>query len=298
MLSIEEELQLNVSENRKDFVQLVVDQEEEITDVLQTIKTDVSDLIAENTKQNKINDRDQIVSGLNDVLKGFTVTLGAILLNYNIDALNLIADRDIAAVEKYKSLELSQKIETKVDSVAATLERTFLTKKSVFDKISIGSRIKTIEKSFINATIAALDVGIRNGDSAETIAKQIDRLVEIDPANRLKGPFQIIRERFGTRVVSPSQARGSVSYNSLRIARTEIAETYRNATILLNQDQPWVKGFQWKLSRAHPKQDICDKYKDKIFQTLAQRPYTHPNCMCYLIVVYYTIAELKKKGII
>lgn len=296
--SFEKELNRSISQNRRDFIQIVVDQEEELTELLEDLKTEINDSVQQHSSGNKINDRDEIVSDTRTALKGYTTALTALLVGYNLDTFNLILDRDSQNVERFNRSDFNTRFYNRADTVSSRFDNAFLTRKSVIDGVAIGTRIKTIEKSFLNSVISAIEVGINKGESAENIARQIDSLIVTDPANRLKGPFQLYRERFSVKRVDPKLLKGSVSYNSLRIARTELIETYRNSTILLNQGMPWTKGFQWKLSPAHTRPDICDKYKNIIFKTLAERPYTHPNCMCYLIVVYYTVAEMKRMGLI
>ena len=78
------------------------------------------------------------------------------------------------------------------------------------------------------------------------------------------------------------------------IAQTEMAHTFHRAQIRATEKDPHLVGYKWKLSKAHPKPDICDVYasvnyglgkgvwpKDKVPKT---KP--HPHCLCYLLPVY------------
>ena len=78
------------------------------------------------------------------------------------------------------------------------------------------------------------------------------------------------------------------------IARTESANAYHKAQIKMTEDDKDLIGYRWKLSKSHPKPDICDLFaninygygkgihsKDKV-----PRQKAHPNCMCYLEPVY------------
>lgn len=78
------------------------------------------------------------------------------------------------------------------------------------------------------------------------------------------------------------------------IARTEAANAYHKAQIKMTEEDKDLVGYKWRLSRSHPKPDICDYYanvnygvgkgihpKDKV-----PRQKAHPNCMCYLEPVY------------
>ena len=87
-------------------------------------------------------------------------------------------------------------------------------------------------------------------------------------------------------------------YRLKTIAWTESAHAYLRTVVALTQDDPDVAGYQWRLSRSHPRPDICDVYanvdyglgrgvhpKDK----LPPHP-AHPHCMCYLVPI------TRKKG--
>ena len=82
-------------------------------------------------------------------------------------------------------------------------------------------------------------------------------------------------------------------YRLKTIAWTETAHAYMKATVELTKDEEEVVGYQWRLSRSHPRADICDVYanvdyglgrgvhpKDKLPKLPA-----HPHCMCYLLPI-------------
>ena len=82
-------------------------------------------------------------------------------------------------------------------------------------------------------------------------------------------------------------------YRLKTIAWTETAHAYMKATVELTKDEEEVVGYQWRLSRSHPRADICDVYanvdyglgkgvhpKDKLPRLPA-----HPHCMCYLLPI-------------
>jgi len=87
------------------------------------------------------------------------------------------------------------------------------------------------------------------------------------------------------------------------IARTESANAYHKAQIMLTEDDQDLVGYRWILSKSHPKPDICDYLanvnygygkgihpKDKV-----PREKAHPNCMCYLEPVYKWDTKGKEK---
>ena len=78
------------------------------------------------------------------------------------------------------------------------------------------------------------------------------------------------------------------------ITQTEMAHTFHRVQIRATEKDPYLVGYRWKLSKAHPKPDICDVYanvnyglgkgvwpKDKV-----PKAKPHPHCLCYLLPVY------------
>jgi len=80
-------------------------------------------------------------------------------------------------------------------------------------------------------------------------------------------------------------------YYLKRVARTEAANAFHLAQIKATEEDPDVIGYQWKLSKTHPKADICDFYASVEFglgkgvwpKDRVPRTKPHPHCLCYLI---------------
>jgi hypothetical protein len=82
-------------------------------------------------------------------------------------------------------------------------------------------------------------------------------------------------------------------YRLKTIAWTETAHAYMKATVELTKDEEEVVGYQWRLSRSHPRADICDVYANVDYGLgrgvhpkgkLPRLP-AHPHCMCYLVPI-------------
>jgi urease gamma subunit len=82
-------------------------------------------------------------------------------------------------------------------------------------------------------------------------------------------------------------------YRLKTIAWTETAHAYLKATVELTKNEEEVVGYQWRLSRSHPRADICDVYANVDYglgrgvhpKSKLPRLPAHPHCMCYLIPV-------------
>lgn len=105
-------------------------------------------------------------------------------------------------------------------------------------------------------------------------------------------------------LVSPTVP-GGVSYAAMRLARTEINNSFHEQQIAGGL-RPGVTGVQWNLSGSHRKPDLCNQYASANPDELGRGVYKannvpskpHPNCLCFL--TYETLdakqfeQELKK----
>ena len=86
---------------------------------------------------------------------------------------------------------------------------------------------------------------------------------------------------------------GGVSYNAMRLARTEIQNAFHFTQIRYTREQPWVDGYQWHKSRSHAHVDICDTMATGNHDGMGRGVYKkttvpgkpHPHCFCYITSV-------------
>jgi len=114
--------------------------------------------------------------------------------------------------------------------------------------------------------ITIVENGIANHVPAEVLSKQLDGFI-------LPGRHVTTTTPYGR----------TLNFDSMRLARTEIGEGYRNATIQSAKRSPWVKGITWHLSLEHP--DVpcdCENYDGQTY-AVDEVPMTpHPQCLCFL----------------
>lgn len=85
-----------------------------------------------------------------------------------------------------------------------------------------------------------------------------------------------------------------LSYEALRLARTETTAAFGKATVDAAQASPSYKGLKWVLSKSHPVRDICDElaaHDEGLglgVYAPGNEPYfpAHPNDMCFLVPVH------------
>lgn len=104
-----------------------------------------------------------------------------------------------------------------------------------------------------------------------------------------------------TTAIKPSvTGRGSLAYNALRLARTEINQAYHMGHKMQAQNSPLVIGVKWNLSGSHPRNwppsaeymgypEICDYRAEHDHHGLGPGifpkdnvPEDHPNGLCFL----------------
>lgn len=85
----------------------------------------------------------------------------------------------------------------------------------------------------------------------------------------------------------------NVSYESLRLARSEINQGFTQSLYNSSRDTYGYQGIYWVLSSRHPEFDICTiyantkKYGKRGFFPAGKEPRVpHPNCLCIQIAVY------------
>lgn len=150
--------------------------------------------------------------------------------------------------------------------------------------------------------------------TSEKAADNIGRIIT-EAISEGKHPTEIakmlqgyVRDGKGTLVTNyPNMMRriGSLpqdlSYEALRLARTETAAAHTDGMISSASMNPGYKGVKWLLSPSHPVRDICDHYAEQDIHGLGPGVYRkgqeplfppHPNCLCSLVAEMEDIDSL------
>jgi len=129
--------------------------------------------------------------------------------------------------------------------------------------------------------------GIATGEDPVKTAQQLEKYVRRGK-NTLVAEYPGIMERIGSRVPN------DLSYEALRLVRTETAAAFGEGTIVASQVSPSYEGMKWVLSGSHPVRDICDDLAETdnglgigVWPPRVEpRMPAHPNCLCVLISVH------------
>ncbi len=120
--------------------------------------------------------------------------------------------------------------------------------------------------------------GLVSHASPETIARQLDGFVRPDRMVTTRTPYG-----------------RALNFDSMRLARTETMNAFRNAQIEAMRRTPWIEGVRWELSSSHKDLCACDDLDGKVFgpqDTVPDAP--HPQCACCLVPVVMDIQEFAR----
>jgi hypothetical protein len=147
----------------------------------------------------------------------------------------------------------------------------------------------------LNARLAALDKVTRDR-VADTIVQGVaEQLSAKSLAKRLEETLATAGE-------------DNPRYKAMRIARTEINASHREAHILSTQRadgtlKDYILAVGWRLSQSHPKADICDLWAGDDGDGLgagnylpANVPTDHPHGLCYTVTVLKEFPEVSAPG--
>lgn len=140
--------------------------------------------------------------------------------------------------------------------------------------------------------------GIRNGEDALDIAKDLERFLNPD--------LQPMTIRKDGKVVRRNQTRypgrgGYGSYPARRLAQTEVNRALNLATHEAGKITPGAKGAKWNLSNTHEQQDRCDSHAAGHSPGMGRGEYTfdefpampdHPMCRCFETIVTVSRDEM------
>lgn len=102
------------------------------------------------------------------------------------------------------------------------------------------------------------------------------------------------------RLISPT-APGGVSYNAMRLSRTEINNAFHERQ-KQRATSPLVESASWNLSGSHPTRDVCNDLAERdngmgagryAADNVPGKP--HPHCFCYLTYNMISVSKLMER---
>jgi len=157
------------------------------------------------------------------------------------------------------------------------------TKKGLF----LSDRIWVLGKNLEKAMRELIQEAVATGQDAVKTAKLLQQYARFG-AMTLTRDYPEMMKRMKGRVP------GNISYEALRLARTEMTAAFGEGTIAAARVSPSYIGMKWVLSHSHPMVDICDTLAEHD-EGLGRGVYSpgdephlpaHPNCICTLVPVH------------
>jgi hypothetical protein len=154
--------------------------------------------------------------------------------------------------------------------------------------LDLSERVWNLLASFKNEMEQVIGIGIGEGKPAAEIARDAKKFLD-DPDKlfrRVRGEDGKLHLSARARNFHPGQGVYRSSYkNALRLTRTENNMAYRTADHHRWNTMPFIVGVEVKLSKNHPRYDICDLVAGKYPKDFLFRGW-HPNCICYEVPVF------------
>lgn len=245
---------------------------------------------------------------IRDLLNELTEGIEAVVVNAVREEWDLSNAKNDALVEQVlgmKAAELPAEIRRRYFSTNAEAEKAFLARKA--SGLNLSDRVWNYTNQFKEEIEMGLDLGIRDGLSADEMSRQLRKYLK-EP-NRL---FRRVRDEHGNLQLSkaakayhPGRGVYRSSYkNARRLTATESNIAYRSADYERWQQLDFVVGIRVVLSNNHPVDDICNDLSAKQGSTAMTGrgcypkdfKFTgwHPHCRCHVETILKTEEEMDR----
>lgn len=162
--------------------------------------------------------------------------------------------------------------------------------------LRLSDRIWRIGESARNTMRDIILDGVARGRDAVKVARDLEKYVA-QGAGSIARDYPDMMRRMGKRVPQ------TLSYEALRLARTEMSMAFMEGTYAAGRVNPSYKGVRWMLSASHPMEDVCDELAEANLYGLGpggypmgeEPPLAHPNCLCYVVPLVADTEELVER---
>lgn len=150
------------------------------------------------------------------------------------------------------------------------------------DGLALSDRVWRISQRARTAVTRLVEDGVARGLDSRRLARDVQHYLRpnVWTAHKME-----TRLRLGV----PAD----VSYEAMRLARTEVTNAYHEGMVAANQGTPGYRGVYWRLSGSHPLADVCDRmastteHGEPGFYPKGKEPARpHPQCMCNVVPAF------------
>ena len=281
--------------------------EQEVQQTLDNFANDSYDVLVENTTSSGLQDKDLTVEKI-IVLWGVAMLMFDNAMEKGIGNIatvkkNMFLEQSVPLLRSAGANSWADQFKVKLGNLKSDMVKSFRTMLSGPYDLSYTDRMNAIDKTSKTVIRNIIDTGARDGLSGKVIAQRLDRYVNPVPGETPVRPWDVMRNATkSTKSFTPKDVLpGSIQSNMINVARTQSAESYRQAANRAFDKEPWVVGYRWVLSGSHPRPDICDDFAEHGVYGKDDKPTSHNYCLCDWIPVLMSrdqIIELLKAGAI
>lgn len=269
-------------EARKQLIELLIRQEREIKRVYRSAIKDVNKSLSD--KESAYRYIENIDTHLKNAARNIFDKLSS-----RFDDGIIISVESGMHQSKQATLSLLKKSDIDWKPIERSLFRS--SKKAVEDMhkrtikgLNLSDRIWSSSKKAMDSVGEIVKQSIRLGMHPTEVAKALESYVQ-KGSRTLAVNYPEMFERISVPM--------DMNYESLRLARTEMATAFGNGTIESAKVNPANKGIQWRISNAGVTCDICLDHS-KLNTGLGAGVYpvdelpdypAHPNCLCTLVEI-------------
>jgi hypothetical protein len=174
---------------------------------------------------------------------------------------------------------------------------------SMSDKKTFIQRVKRARTNYRNNIFSMVEQAVNDGTDPRKLAYQIrDYVLHDETMSERAYKYTRMKREKPSSYKYKGAPGGSVQYNAMRIVRTEMARTYRTATLDAFDGKPYSKGWNWVLSNRHGDADICNDWADASpYKKREDIPDGHPHDLCRVVAQVMSddeLVALMRKGVI
>lgn len=284
---------------KSDYLRQAIMLENELQQLLDDWGVDVHQAMLEHSSSSGIKDTTGLLAALTATVTLYLVRFGETMN----DSVGRIAKlRAQSALERSVPLLRSVNATKALHSFKADMENFAEYAKRTWQSVPYGSfeltfldRMEAIDLSSKKTITNIIQLGVKDGLGSRDIEKLLQSY--INPKDGKPGkPYDIARKllKADMKYLPKNVLPGSIQSNLYSIARTGSAEMYRNMTDWMYEKADWVDGYDWVLSRSHPREDMCDELAAASpYPKNAERPFSHNHCLCDWVEHLKTPKELR-----
>lgn len=275
-------------QQRRDFMELRLDQDEEI----RIMYEDISRRITQDIAAGNINQFDaerlqaikrQMKDRIDELNSQLTINLDRYIQG-NIEVGSTYAKQvAIDIVERAGIIRLNKPMIEQAFSKMNTNAVEAMWSRSRYG-LTLNDHIWNKNENYRKNIGTILTSGVATGEDCVTVARALEKYVK-------KGKKTFAEDYPNMMGRMPGRVPEDLSYEALRLARTEMTSAYGMGTMKSATLNPTNRGVRFILSASHPEYDICDVHCGADDYGLGPGGYPvdqapdypfHPNCLCIM----------------